>query len=163
MEVSMRKLWSRIGKIVAIAVTMCSLASLPAAAQDNVKIVQSLYDAFGRGDIGRIVDAAAPDVKWELIGRKQDCPCAGKFTGKAGVSDFFKVVDQTWDFKQFAPREFLPSGDSVVALGSYEMVHKGTGKPFQAEWVHVFTFKEGKLMSFREFTDTASMAEANRM
>ncbi len=37
-----------------------------------------------------------------------------------------------------------------------------TAKPVGAEWCHVFTFKNGKVAAFREFTDTASFAEAYR-
>lgn len=128
----------------------------------NVKLVQSLYEAFGKGDVGRIVESASADVEWGIVGRPQDCPCFGKRKGKDGVADFFKTVGATWDFKQFSPREFIASGDRVVVLGAYEMTHRTTGKPFQSEWTHVFLVKDGKIASFTEFTDTARAAEANR-
>lgn len=133
-------------------------------AQDsaNVKLVQSLYEAFGKGDIGKIVDASAPDVEWENVGRPQDCACFGKRSGTAGVAEFFKTIGGLWDFKQFTPREFIATGDRVVVLGSYAMVHKTTGKPFEADWTHIFLIKGGKVVSFREFTDTARAAEANK-
>ena len=137
--------------------------SLLAASQENpnIKLAQVLYDAFAKGEIPKIIDASAPDVTWEVIGCKQDCPYAGKFTCKAGVAVFFKAVGETWDFKEFVPREFLSSGASVVVQGRYQMIQKMTGKNFQSEWVHIFTFKDGKLASFREFTDAGSMANTN--
>jgi ketosteroid isomerase-like protein len=36
-----------------------------------------------------------------------------------------------------------------------------TRKPVNADFVHVFTVKNGKVTPFREFTDTAQFAEAN--
>ena len=36
------------------------------------------------------------------------------------------------------------------------------GKAAKAEWCHVFTFRNGKVSQFREFTDTASFADAYR-
>ncbi len=42
----------------------------------NITLVQSLYAAFGRGDIATIVAAMAPDVNWEVVGRQH------------GLSDF---------------------------------------------------------------------------
>ena len=47
-------------------------------------------------------------------------------------------------------------------LGSYSLKLKKTGKPVASEWVHVFTFKDGKVTRFREHTDTAQFAEAYR-
>ncbi|MBI2301434.1 MAG: nuclear transport factor 2 family protein, partial [Armatimonadetes bacterium] len=31
----------------------------------NLQTVQSMYEAFGRGDVQHIVDQCAEDVKWE--------------------------------------------------------------------------------------------------
>jgi len=39
---------------------------------------------------------------------------------------------------------------------------KKTGKPVSCEWVHVFTFHDGKVTRWREHTDTAQFAEAYR-
>ena len=47
-------------------------------------------------------------------------------------------------------------------LGSYALKMKKTGKPVACEWVHVFTFRDGKVTHWREHTDTAQFAEAWR-
>jgi ketosteroid isomerase-like protein len=43
----------------------------------NVALAQSLYAAFGRGDIATIVGAMASDVTWEVVGRAKDYPLLG--------------------------------------------------------------------------------------
>ena len=50
----------------------------------------------------------------------------------------------------------------LFALGHYAGTVKKTGLPFNCEWGHVFTVKNGKVARFREFTDTAQFAEAYR-
>jgi ketosteroid isomerase-like protein len=129
---------------------------------DNVKLVQSLYAAFGRGEIATIVNAMAPDSTWEMVGRAADFPTLGLRKGPAGVKSFFDLVLQHLDFSEFAPKEFYADGDKVFALGHYAMTVKETGKPLASDWIHVFTIRGGKVTAFREFMDTASAADAYR-
>ncbi len=39
---------------------------------------------------------------------------------------------------------------------------KATGRSYETEWAHVFTLREGKIVEFREFADSAAVAEAFR-
>jgi ketosteroid isomerase-like protein len=128
----------------------------------NVTLVQSLYAAFGRGDIATIVNAMAGDVVWTVHGRPKDHPALGTHKGPAGVQKFFGIVADTQTPTDFSPREFHPSGDKVFVLGHYDWTFRKTGKKVSADWVHVFAIKDGKVTTFDEFTDTAQLAEAMR-
>ena len=128
----------------------------------NVKAVQALYDAFGKGDVAGLVAGVADDVRWDVVGRPSDCPCLGVRTGKSGVEDFFKTLGSLYDVSEFAPKDFYPSGDKVFVLGHYAETHKATKKSFESDFVHVFTYKNGKVSTFQEYSDTAKEAEANR-
>jgi ketosteroid isomerase-like protein len=50
----------------------------------------------------------------------------------------------------------------VVALGDERMRVKATGRSYENEWAHVFMLGEGKVVEFREFADSAAVAEAFR-
>jgi ketosteroid isomerase-like protein len=50
----------------------------------------------------------------------------------------------------------------VFVLGHYTYTVKKTGKSGSSDWVHVFTIADGKVKAFRDFSDTARAAEANR-
>jgi|ERR1041385_8968806 ketosteroid isomerase-like protein len=128
----------------------------------NVAQVQSLYAAFGRGDVATIIAGLAPDADWQSVGRKSDYPAFGPRRGAAEIQDFFKVVAENEEFSDFSPREFFAADDRVFVLGSYTLTMKKTGKPVACEWVHVFTFRGGKVTRWREHTDTAQFAEAWR-
>ncbi len=73
---------------------------------------------------------------------------------------FFDAVDQHFIFKEFSPREFYAVDDKVIVLGSYAMTVRKTARSFAGDWIHVFTFAEGLIKDFREFTDTGRAAEA---
>ena len=128
----------------------------------NIATVQSLYAAFGRGDIDAIVNGCLPDVTWASGGRKEDYPPFGMRKGTGAVRDFFRSVAEVQDFDEFSPREFYADRDKVFVLGRYRMRVKKTGQKVASDWVHVLTFRGGKVSDFREFTDTAAFAAAYR-
>ena len=128
----------------------------------NIAIVQNLYAAFGRGDIAAIIAGSNPDIDWQSVGRKTDYPAFGPRQGAAQVQEFFRIVAENEDFSDFSPREFYAADDKVFVLGSYSLKMKKTGKPVACEWVHVFTFRDGKVTRWREHTDTAQFADGYR-
>jgi uncharacterized protein len=128
----------------------------------NIALVQSLYDAFGRGDIATIVAALTPDVSWHVIGRPSDYPTLGARKGQAAVNEFFRQVGENQEATDFSPRDFHASGELVFVQGHYAWKIRKTGKAVESDWVHIFTLKNGKVSAFREFTDTAKFAEAYR-
>lgn len=128
----------------------------------NIAFVQSLYAAFQRGDIGAIASAAVPDTVWQVHGRPKDHPSIGTYEGPHGVQKFFATVAETEDVSAFAPRDFYAAGDKVFVRGSYAWTMRKTGKPVSCEWLHMMTVRDGKLLRFEEFTDTAQFAEAMR-
>jgi hypothetical protein len=131
-------------------------------AADNVSTVQHLYAAFGRGDIDTVLAGLTPDVKWSSNGQRAAYPTFGHFHGEAEVRDFFGHLASELDFHQFEPRELCPSGDKVFVLGHSRMTVKATGKPVEMDWVHIFTFRDGKVSGFHDFVDTHQIVEANR-
>ena len=78
------------------------------------------------------------------------------------MEEFFGIVAENEVFSEFAPREFFCDCDRVFAFGRYAGTMKKTGRRFETEWVHVFTIRDGKVIRFREHTDTAQFAEGYR-
>lgn len=128
----------------------------------NIESVKTMYAAFGRGEIGTIIDGTAGGVDWQTYGNKAHFPTLLAVKGHAGVQDFFKTVGDNLEFTEFAPQEFFTDGNTVVALGHYTTKVKKTGKTAASHWAHVFTFKDGKVVKFREYADTANFADAYR-
>lgn len=58
------------------------------------------------------------------------------------------------------PEEFVEEGDQVVSLGLYSGTRKETGKSFSAPYAHVWTLRDGKVVRFRQYTDTAVVQRA---
>jgi uncharacterized protein len=131
------------------------------SAPNNAEHVRSLYEAFARGDVQAILDALAPDVDWMVQG-PATVPLYGARRGPEQVAQFFRAIGEGLALEDFSPREFLAQGDRVIVLGYERGRAIPTGREFQGEWVHVFTFRDGRVVAFREYGDTAALAEAFR-
>ena len=124
--------------------------------QENVQAVQSVYAAFGRGDISAVLDALTEDVEWVLPGPPEVIPFAGVRRGREQVLEFFGVLDAALTFERFEPREFMAQGDKVVVLGRSRDRMKSTGRVVENEWAAVFTLKDGKIAKYQVLEDTAA-------
>ena len=126
----------------------------------NIKVVQDAYAAFGRADTQGILDRLDDSIVWKgVYGAGSHVPTAGERRGKAQVGEFFKQVAESVTFSRFEPKEFIASGDKVVALGHYTAT-TSIGKPFDSDFAMVFTLRNGKVTEFQEFTDSAAVNAA---
>lgn len=130
--------------------------------QENVRLVQAAYAAFRRGDIKGVLSNFAGDAEWETPGSPESIPHAGRKRGHAEIAEFFSVLGSTEDITHFEPREYLAQGDKVVVAGNYRGSVRATRREFDIDWLHVFTARNGRLTAFREYLDTAALADAHR-
>lgn len=121
----------------------------------NIKIVQSIYEAFGRGDVPFIVSQMAPEVVWEYGSAPHDIPWLQPQQGPAGVAKFFENLAAV-EFHKFVPKVLLEGPDLVVALTDLEVTVKKTGRRIvETDEPHIWHFnKNGKVVRFRHAADT---------
>ena len=129
------------------------------AEQQNVKVVQDAYAAFERSDIPALLDKLGENVEWLVPGEGM-IPQAGAYRGRDGVARFFQTLDQTTEFSAFEPREFVAQGDRGITLGWYRGKARATGRSFEAHWAMSFSLRDGKILKFQEYTDTAAIGPA---
>ena len=56
------------------------------------------------------------------------------------------------------PATFIDGGDHVVVLGRYGGTMKAGGARLDAPFCHVYRFRDGKAVTFQQYTDTAQWA-----
>ena len=127
--------------------------------QTNTDVVRQVYEAFDCGDIPAMLGMLADDVEFTLPGPPV-IPWAGTRHGRDGVAEFFSLLGENLEFKQFEPREFVSQGDTVVVVGYERSLVKPTGHTFEQEWAHVFTLRDGKIAKARFIEDTAAQVVA---
>ena len=127
---------------------------------DNKTLVETLYRAFAAGDGATIRGILSPDIVWI---EAENGPYAdlNPYIGPAAVFEgVFGRIGQQWQAFAATPVTVLPSGDRVVSLGRYTGTNIATGEVLDAQFVHVFTVADGKIVAFQQYTDTAQWVDA---
>ncbi len=119
--------------------------------------VQAIYKAFAEGRVADIVAQVTSDVIWVQPGTGA-VPWAGTWLGPDRVNTFFVTLDSLVEVKSFEPRQFVETGDTVVALGHWDCIAKPTGEPFASDWAMTWKFRGDKVCFFQAYLDTAEVA-----
>ena len=130
--------------------------------QENVDVVRGMYEAFGRGDVGSVIGALDPQVEWweaENFIYADNNPYVGPNAVLEGV---FMRIGGEWDGFTVSTKEVLDAGDTVIGHGYYSGLYKKTGKQVRAQFAHFFSFRDGKVVKFQQFTDTAQFQRVVR-
>jgi ketosteroid isomerase-like protein len=128
--------------------------------EQNLNIVQGMYDAFGTGDIAGVIAALHPQIEWleaESFIYADGNPYIGPNAVLEGV---FTRIGTEWDNFTVSPKEILDAGETIVGHGYYSGTYKKTGKQVRAQFAHLFTFRDGKIVKFQQYTDTAQFSQA---
>lgn len=126
----------------------------------SLAVVQSVYDAFGRGDVPAVLGAFDPAIEWneaEGFLYAEGNPYIGPDAVAGGV--FQRVVGDVADFA-VRPSRLSEAGDVVLAEGRYTGTWKANGRPVDAQFAHVWEVRDGKVVKFQQYTDTRQWAEA---
>jgi uncharacterized protein len=132
------------------------------SAEENTRLAQSAYEAFGRGDMPALAELMADDIEWVLPGDPSENPTAGTYRGKEEVLAWFGRLAEDLDFSAFEPRDFIAQGDKVVSIVHAEATVRSTGRSVVNDEAHVWTFRGAKVARFQIYFDTAAAAAAHR-
>lgn len=130
---------------------------------ENTRLVQSAYEAFGRGDMATLAELMADDIEWVNPGGPADDPNAGTFKGKEAVLGWFAGFGSSLEFTTSEPREFIAEDDKMVSLVYAEATVRSTGRAYVNREAHAWTFRDGKLARFQNVQDTAAVAAGHRV
>jgi ketosteroid isomerase-like protein len=142
------------------------MSTATAPAPSTVETIQSLYAAFGRGDIATILAALHPGVDWHV---NVDLAAPGAAAvptfqprrGPQAVGEFFQELGSTLEFHSFQPVSFLAGGREVAVRVLLEVTVRATGKRAKFEAMHFWVLDAvGKVTRFVDFFDTLADADA---
>ena len=124
---------------------------------DNGRTVAAMYEAFGRGDMGYVLERMAPDVDW-IETEAESIPTRGRFSSPQEVLQgvFAKVPE----YFELRPELWIEAGEDVVVTGRV-LARTRTGRELDAPYAHVFSFTaDGRVSRNDNFHDTALWATA---
>ena len=121
----------------------------------NKQMILRAYQLFRVGDIEGLLQLFADDIEW--IGSPAEfVPFSGDYHGKQEVAQFFIDLDKAQETERFEPLEAIAENDKVVVTGHGKWIVRATGQSYESPWVHVFTVRDGKVVRFQQYNDTAA-------
>ena len=137
-----------------------------AAVARNLKTIQSIYAAFGKGDVPAILGCIAPDARWEAWtdNRAQGAgvPWLQERKGPEGVAQFFAYISK-WKVNAFAVKNVMAAGANVAAEVEVDFDVTQTGGRIKDEEIHYWTFNDrGQITALRHYNDTAKHIAASK-
>jgi uncharacterized protein len=134
------------------------IASEVRVMHSNRQIIESLYEAFARGDAGAVLGVFHPEIVWN---EAENFPYADQnpYVGpqRVGEGVFGRIMSE-WDGFSVNPEKLIQENDTVVALGRYRGAYRATGQPLDAQFVHVWTIEKGQITRFQQYADTLEFA-----
>ena len=109
------------------------------------------------------LDLMADDVAMRsLPDGGHEMPFTKANDGKAQATAYFAGLAADWEMIHFTPVEFVAQGDRVVVLSKVAFRFRKTGKVAESPKADVFRFRDGLIVEFAEFFDTAGAVAATR-
>ena len=131
----------------------------------NLQTVQSLYEAFGSGDVPGFMSHLADDVEWEQWADNRAAeagvPWLQPRKGREAVGGFFAAVAEM-EIVDLQILNMMEGGNEVAVTFILEAkLPQCGGRSYRDEEIHLWTFNEaGKVARLRHYVDTAKHIEA---
>jgi ketosteroid isomerase-like protein len=119
--------------------------------EENVEAFRRQHQAWNRNDLDAWIECFDPEVQWSAL--------LEEFRGDAGIRRAWHSFKVDLQLKARFD-DIRDLGDSVLALGELTGSGRTTGLNLSAEIAQVAAFRDGKILSFRDFGSHAEALEA---
>jgi ketosteroid isomerase-like protein len=124
-------------------------------AEENIKTVQRIYEAFGQGDVETMLDQLTDDIDF-AVEPNGSAPWNGVRHGKAEVAEFFAALGGSVEVTDFTPLAITSNDDDVMVVVRYAVTARSTGKSVAFDLHHWWRFRGDKVCFVRGTEDTAA-------
>lgn len=116
--------------------------------EENAALLRGLYEAFGRGDVGAVLEGLDENIHWSA---PEVLPHGMHVDGREAVGGFFQNLAAIWHDFDLEIEDFVASGDRVCVVGKAAGVANDERMGY--DFVHVWTVRDGRPVAFDEFVD----------
>jgi len=121
--------------------------------------VNELYKAYSDGNFDAVSALIHDDIDWVIHGPVQVFPFEGPRRGKAAVLEVLGAIGQGYALESHTPEIVIVEGDRAAVLSNVAFTQRATSRTLRLRLVNFLRFRDGKLIEFREFSDTFDAVE----
>ncbi|MBO4252445.1 nuclear transport factor 2 family protein [Streptomyces griseorubiginosus] len=123
--------------------------------QDDLAVVRAVYD-FINGTNPDGASLADPRI---TVYQTEEVPWGGTYAGLPGFQTFYQAVSSAIH-SEVETEALFRAGDKIVQIGRTRGFALATGKPFDAQEVHIWQVRGGRIVALEVHVDTAVLLEA---
>jgi ketosteroid isomerase-like protein len=121
--------------------------------------VEALYEAYAARDLDRVAALIHDDIEWIIYGPVQVFPFQGPRRGKAQVLDALGAISKDYALERYVPEIVVVEGERAAVMSDAAFVQRATNRTLSLRLADFLRFRDGRLIEFREFTDTFDAVE----
>jgi ketosteroid isomerase-like protein len=128
--------------------------------QENINIINKIYDAFNQRDYETVLKSFDSAFEWVAA---DSSPLADRspYHGLDEVQEgVFNRIAAGFERLTVRIDEIFEAEDKAVVLGYYDGISTSNGKHFQAQVAHIWTIANDKAVKFQQYVDTYKVAES---
>ena len=123
---------------------------------DSVQTVADHYAASAKGDLPGMIAAFAPDMTWRSM-----APRPLQLTGPDEiVANVFGAFAGRYESFGVEVEELLAVGEEDVVMFGWYAGRTNAGEDFRIRVCHRWTVRDGSIVAFEQFADSAPMLAA---
>jgi len=127
----------------------------------NLNTIKGAYNAFATGNIPAFLGAMDSEIEWN---EAENFPYAdgNPYIGAdAIVQGVFARIGADWEYFTLSDHVFHVTLDAmVIVTGRYNAKHRVTGKVIRAQFTHMWTLKNGRIIQYQQYADTLQVTNA---
>ena len=125
--------------------------------QENVELLQSIYDRWAAGDFRAGRDLLDPDITTVWA---QDFPTAGTYHGPDAHAAAMREWLSAWTDLRLEAERFVDAGESVVVPFVVRARGRESGAEVERRWAHRWTLHHGRVVRFEVHLDVGEALKA---
>jgi ketosteroid isomerase-like protein len=117
--------------------------------------IKTLYAARVGGDMETLAGACAADAKFQIAGSPEFSILATAAEGHEGVMALLQTMTDSFALEDFTVLDLLIDGGKVAVRWRATVNVFTAGQTYETELADILEIKDGKVVAFTEFLDTA--------
>jgi ketosteroid isomerase-like protein len=125
-------------------------------ARDNVDVIESAWEAFGKGNLEAAVALAGEEAELRI---PETLPFGGVYRGPDGFRDYVDQLLASFGDFRATPEKVLGADDDHVVVVARTSGRTRGGDRFEGRSVWIYKLRDGRVVEAEAFIDTARMLE----
>lgn len=121
--------------------------------------VQQIYAAYIKGDAERFASFLDDDMDWVLHAPVEVFPFAGQRKGRVAVLEALAGIADEYELTSYEPQMMIVDGEQAAVMSDVRFRQRKSGRMLRFRIADFLRFRNGKLVEFREFTDTFDVTQ----